>query len=129
MDNTKKVLKTASGILLAILAIYLGKAFVIYMALSFSGRVAFLILPFYLAYLYMAIGLLRLKKWAFQMFFTIVLSAFFMEVVYIITTGVRGIFLEFLFHFVFCLEPSVKMAFRNLIICFLDIVQCLNIES
>ena len=101
MNNTKKILRTILGILLAILAIYFGKAFIVYLAFSYSGGVAFLILPFYLGYLYMAIGLLRFKKWAFQMFFTIALSAFFMEVVYIITTGVKGVFLEFLFHTIF----------------------------
>ena len=101
MDIAKKIFKTILGILLAILAIYLGKAFIVYLALSYSGGVAFLILPFYLAYLYMAIGLLRLKKWALQMFFTIVLSALLMEIIFTVTLRLQSEFFEGIFHTIF----------------------------
>ena len=101
MDNTKRILKTISGILLAILAIYLGKAFWQYFMLSFGTALNLLIILIWLGYIYIAIFLIKFKKWALKMFLTIFLSAIGIELILLATGESQTNILESIYHLIF----------------------------
>ena len=83
MTSTKKILRTISGILLAALAIYLGKAFWQYFMLSFMTPFGILVSLICIGYIYIVIDLTKLKKRAVTIFITIILSAIFIEIPFV----------------------------------------------
>lgn len=71
----KNIFKTVLGILLGVLALYLGRIFWIYFLFSFGTIFSILVIPVMIGYVYMSIELIRFKKWAREMFFPIIVSA------------------------------------------------------
>ena len=90
--DTRKFLKTLLGILLGIGALCLGSGFWAY----FTHGV-FIVIPFMLGYIYIAINLSMLKKWAWQVFFFIVAIATIMETLFVLLGGVKEGLVEWFF--------------------------------
>jgi len=97
----KKISKVLLGVLLGVFALYLGKVFWIYFLFSFGTIVSALVIPVMLGYIYIGIGLIRFKKWAQCMFFTIVLIAILVEILLVLVEGPTGNPVEGLSHCIF----------------------------
>lgn len=101
MDKEMKFYKGLLGLLLGIFALYVGKMFWGYFIFSFGTIVSFLVIPVMLGYIYIAIGLARLKKWAYTMFFTIVMLALLVEMLLVLTGDSISNMGESIFHLIF----------------------------
>lgn len=89
MLEARKVFKALLGILIAIGALCLGWGFGFY----FLNGV-FIVIPFMLGYIYIAINLARFKKWAWQVFSVIASLSFLIEILFILLGRVRERLLE-----------------------------------
>jgi len=87
MVNEMKFYKGLLGVLIGILALYMGKGFLVYFPFYFQSIVGPLGIIGGLGYIYMVINLIRLQRWAYVMFFTILLSSIALAIPFAIIAG------------------------------------------
>ena len=100
----KNTFKIVLGILLASLALYLGRVFWIYFLFSFGTILSILVIPAMLGYIYMAIELARFRKWAVEVFLFIISLAIFIAILFAIIIGsskIRKDVIEWFFIMIF----------------------------
>ena len=103
MFETGKALRALLGIAGAIVALGMGWVFWVYFT---HGM--FIVIPFMLGYIYIAVNLARFKKWAWQVFLLIIIFTIIMEVLFVFVGGVREGLLEW-FHILIVIVSSVVM--------------------
>lgn len=101
MFTARQIFKTLLGILATTVALSIGWVFWVY----FTHGV-FIVIPFMLGYIYIAVNLARFKKWAWQIFLLIILLAIFMEVLFVFLGGEREGLLEW-FHILIVIVSSI----------------------
>jgi len=101
MVTVKRILEILLGIATAILALALGWVFLSYFGYTFGTIIGVLVILLSLGYIYIIIGIVMLKRWAYKMFFTIVILAIFVEILFIVVGGSQGNFIEGLAHSIF----------------------------
>lgn len=106
MDTEKDFLKTFLGIPVAILALCMGWGF--WAFLSNGAVIAF---PFMLGYIYLVINLASFKKWAWQMFTTIIAVALFFQALDMFILKIKVNFFEWMSYFIFGASMIVMPVF------------------
>jgi len=96
-----KIIKHLLGILVAVIALYLNKVFWTHFTSYFQTIIGLFIPVIGGIYIYICLGVARLKKWAWSVFLVIIIPAVCLEILYIFVVDSKIVFLEGLHYSVF----------------------------
>lgn len=111
MGKLDKTTKYIFGTISALIALYLSKVFWVWFALSFGTIIGVFFTLVWLGYIYIAVNLVTLKKWAYDTFFFIIGLAILIEILLILMEGLPDNLIEGLSHCIFWVSLVVIPVF------------------